>query len=295
MIKKIIIFLVFLALVSCNNSRESEENKNLILDDLGRSFEPNLKIQKIVSLAPNLTELLFSLKVGNKIVGNTKYCNYPDSSKIIEKVGDLLTVDAEKIISLKPDIVFITVEGNSKFDYDKLKRLGVKVFVSNPKSYNGIKKTLLAISKILGKEKIADSLINNWDLRIEKVKKTHDVIVAQTVLFLVSTNPIFTVGKNSFINEILTFSGLQNIAADKEINYPLLNREEIIKRDPDYILLYETNTNKIEELLTVYPEWNTLKAVINNRVFYVNADLYSRPGPRFVDAVENLNKLVLEN
>jgi len=291
---KILLFLVLL-LIGCNQSEETNKNQFSITDDLGKSFEPNIKINKIVSLAPNLTELLFSLNVGNKIVGNTKYCNFPEESKNIEKVGDLLTVDAEKIISLQPDIVFITVEGNSKFDYNKLKQLGLKVFVSNPRNYKGIKKTLSDMSKILGKEKVADSLINNWDLRIEKVKKTHNIIISQTVLFLVSTNPIFTVGKNSFMNEILSFAGLKNIAADKDINYPLLNREEIVKRDPDYILLYETNTNKIDELLKNYPEWNTLRAVINNRIFYVNADLFSRPGPRFVDAVENLNKLVLEN
>lgn len=293
--KKYILLFLILILFGCGESEELKINKNSIMDDLGKSFEVNTKINKIVSLAPNLTELLFSLNVGNKIVGNTKYCNYPDSAKSIEKVGDLLTVDVEKIISLKPDIIFITVEGNSKYDYDKLKQLGLKVFVSNPKNYRGIKKTLSDMSKILGKEKVGDSLIINWDLRIEKVKKTHDVIFAQTVLFLVSTNPIFTVGKNSFINEILTFAGLKNIASDNDIKYPLYNREEIVKRDPDYILLYETNTNKIDELLRAYPEWNTLKSVINKRIFYVNADLFSRPGPRFVDAVENLNKLVLEN
>ncbi|MBK7104704.1 MAG: cobalamin-binding protein [Ignavibacteriae bacterium] len=293
--KKYILLFLILILFGCGESEELKINKNSIMDDLGKSFEVNTKINKIVSLAPNLTELLFSLNVGKKIVGNTKYCNFPDSAKSIEKVGDLLTVDVEKIISLKPDIIFITVEGNSKYDYDKLKQLGLKVFVSNPKNYRGIKKTLSDMSKILGKEKVGDSLIINWDLRIEKVKKTHDVIFAQTVLFLVSTNPIFTVGKNSFINEILTFAGLKNIASDNDIKYPLYNREEIVKRDPDYILLYETNTNKIDELLHAYPEWNTLKSVINKRIFYVNADLFSRPGPRFVDAVENLNKLVLEN
>ncbi|MBI1933195.1 MAG: cobalamin-binding protein [Ignavibacteriales bacterium] len=294
-VKQSILFLLFFVLLSCNENPETNVNKSFILDDLGKTFEPKSKIERIVSLAPNLTELLFTLKVGNKIVGNTKYCNYPDSAKSIEKVGDLLTVDAEKIVTLKPDIIFITVEGNSKFDYDKLKQLGFNVFVSNPKNFKGIKKTLKDMSKILDREKYADSLIENWDLRIAKVKETHKVIVAETALFLVSTNPIFTVGKNSFINEIITFAGLKNIAADKDINYPLLNREEILKRDPDYIILYETNTNKFDELLKVYPEWNTLKAVVNKRIFFINADLYSRPGPRFVDAVENLNKMILKN
>jgi iron complex transport system substrate-binding protein len=293
--KTCILFLSFLILISCTQHDDKVNSKSAIFDDLAKSFDTNLKVTKIVSLAPNLTELLFSLGVGNKIIGDTKYCNYPDSAKNIEKVGDLLSIDAEKIISLQPDMVFITVEGNSRSDYEKLKSLGIKVFVSNPRNYNGIKKTLVDMSKILKRENVADSLIKNWDFRIEKVKKTHDLIISQTVLFLISTNPIFTVGQNSFINEILTFAGLKNISSDKNINYPLLSREEIIKQDPDYILMYETNTNKIDELLKTYPEWYTLKAVINKRIFYVNADLFSRPGPRFVDAVEYLNKLVLSN
>lgn len=293
--KIIIIFISIIFLTACTKQKVKSIKDNTVTDDLGKSFNTNLKMTKIVSLAPNLTELLFSLGIGNKIVGDTKYCNYPDSAKNIENVGDLLTVDAEKIISLQPDIIFITVEGNSRSDYEKLKNLGLKVFVSNPRSYDGIKKTLLDMSKILHREKIADSLINNWDTRIEKVKKTHKLIIAQTVLFLVSTNPIFAVGQNSFMNEILTFAGLKNIAPDKNLSYPMFSREEIVKKDPDYILMYATNTNKIDKILKNYPEWYTLKAVIDKRVFYVNADLFSRPGPRFVDAVEHLNKLVLDN
>ncbi len=227
-------------------------------------------------------------------MGNTKYGNYPDSAKNITNVGDLLTVDLEKIVLLNPDLIFITVEGNSKSDYQKLLDLGMKVFVSNPRNFSGIKKTLSDMAKIFNKEKLADSLINNWNIRIDKVKNTHHLIISKKVLFLISINPIFTVGGNSFINEILTFSGLKNIYADSKINYPVLNREEIVKRNPDYILLYKTNRNEINKLLEIYPEWNTLSAVINNRVFFIDADLFSRPGPRFVDAVEELNRLVLQ-
>ena len=156
--KIIIIILSILFLAACRKQEIKPTTENIVTDDLGKSFNINSEIQKIISLAPNLTEILFSLNVGNEIVGDTKYCNYPDSAKNIEKVGDLLTIDAEKIISLQPDIIFITVEGNSRSDYEKLKSLGMKVFVSNPRSYSGIKKTLLDISKIVHKEKIADRL-----------------------------------------------------------------------------------------------------------------------------------------
>jgi iron complex transport system substrate-binding protein len=114
-------------------------------------------------------------------------------------------------------------------------------------------------------------------------------------MFLISTNPIYSVGKNTFVHQILTLAGLKNITSDTDVNYPLLNREEILARNPNYILLYETNNNNVSEILKAYPEWNTLSAVINDRVFFINADLFSRPGPRFVDAVEKLNQMILSN
>jgi iron complex transport system substrate-binding protein len=210
-------------------------------------------------------------------------------------VADLLSVNLEKITDLKPDLIFITAEGNSKADYNKLISLGFKVFVSNPRNFAGIKKTMLDMGKIFRVSEKAEAIVNNWNERIDSVKKTHEQIVAGSVMFLISTNPIYSVGKNTFVHQILTLAGLKNITSDTDVNYPLLNREEILARNPNYILLYETNNNNVSEILKAYPEWNTLSAVINDRVFFINADLFSRPGPRFVDAVEKLNQMILSN
>ena len=297
MIKKnlLTVLISLLLFGSCTEKKEIEPQKNFITDDLHKKIEIEFSPQKVITLAPNLTELVFELGEGNKIIGNTNYCNYPDSAKKIENVADLLSVNLEKITVLQPDLIFITAEGNSKSDYNKLIDLGFKVFVSNPRNFNGIKKTLLDMGRIFDVSEKAEAIVNNWNAKIDSVKNTHDQIVSRTVMFLISTNPIYSVGKNTFVHQILTFAGLENITADTDVNYPLLNREEILVRNPSYILLYETNNNDVQEILNAYPEWNTLSAVINNRVFFINADLFSRPGPRFIDAVENLNKLVLNN
>ncbi len=280
---------------TCSENKEIEPTKNFVTDDLHKKIEIELSPQKVITLAPNLTELVFELGQGNKIIGNTNYCNYPDSAKKIENVADLLSVNLEKITDLKPDLIFITAEGNSKADYNKLISLGFKVFVSNPRNFAGIKKTMLDMGKIFRVSEKAEAIVNNWNERIDSVKKTHEQIVAGSVMFLISTNPIYSVGKNTFVHQILTLAGLKNITSDTDVNYPLLNREEILARNPNYILLYETNNNNVSEILKAYPEWNTLSAVINDRVFFINADLFSRPGPRFVDAVEKLNQMILSN
>ncbi|MCW8850658.1 MAG: helical backbone metal receptor, partial [Melioribacteraceae bacterium] len=225
---RILLILLFTLLLSCNEKPEAQPNTNKITDDLHKSFFFDQIPNRIITLAPNLTELIFKLGEGNKIVGNTSYCNYPDSAKNIQKVADLLTVNLEQITVLKPDLIFITGEGNSKSDYDKLIDLGFKVFVSNPRHYNGIKKTMLDMGKIFKVEDKAKSIVNNWDERINIVKETHNKLVFNTAMFLVSTNPIFSVGKNSFVHQILTYAGLKNITGDSEISYPMLNREEVL-------------------------------------------------------------------
>lgn len=283
-------FLIFTVIIffQCSEKRDNVPLKNYIVDDLQNKIEINAVPQRIISLAPNLTELIFELGEGKKIVGNTSFCNYPDSAKSIPNVADLLTVNLESITNLKPDLIFITAEGNSKAEYTKLKDLGFRVFVSNPRHYNGIKKTLLDMGKIFKKEIKSDSIVHAWDQKIEKIKLMHDRVILNSAMFLISTKPIISVGNKSFIHQILTYAGLKNLSADSDVSYPLFSREEVLLRNPDYFLLYETNTNDINELLEIYPEWHTLSAIVNGRVIYINADLYSRPGPRFVDAVEDL-------
>lgn len=285
--------LLLFILISCSENENRKVAGKYIVDDLHKKIEINEIPQRVITLAPNLTELLFEIGQGEKIIGNTTYCNYPDSAKSIAKVADLLSVNNEKIIALNPDLIFITAEGNSRSDYEKLTELGFKVFVSNPRHYNGIKKTLKDMGEIFHIELKADQLIKDWDKRLEIVKKNHDLLVNNSVMFLISTSPIFTVGQKSFIHQILTYAGLINITADSKVSYPMFTREEVLVRNPDYILLYETNNNDVNNILRIYPEWNTISAIVNDRVFFINADIYSRPGPRFVEAVENLNKLVL--
>jgi len=291
-IKNLLIILIFILYFGCANNEKQMPKLNTIKDDLYKTIIIDKIPQKVISLSPNLTELLFELGQGNKIIGNTSYCNYPDSAKLIENVANLLTVNLEKIKALNPDLIFITTEGNSKTDYEKLSKLGLKVFVSNPRNYNGIKKTLLDMGKIFKSSEKVNSIVDSWDTRLNIVKKNHDKIVFKTAIFFVSTSPIFSIGKNSFIHQILTFSGLENISANSEISYHMYKSEEIIKKNPDYILLYENNTNDVNELVETYPEWNTLSAVVNNRVLFLSTDLFRRPGSRFVEAVEKLNMLI---
>ena len=259
-----------------------------VVDDLGIEFTFSSVPQKIVTLAPNLTEFIYVLGAGDKLAGNTTFCNYPEAAKNIEKIGDILTIDYEKLLTINPDLIFITVEGNTKSSYEKLNDFGFKVFTSNPRDYNGIKKTLLDMGRIFKLESTAQEIAADWDKRIQRVKDESQDSRDETLMFVVELTPLMLAGKNTFINQFIELCGLQNFAKDSPLNYPVYSREEVFKNQPDYIVFPLDSTVSLNDILNLYPEWKELKAVNENKLIYADRDLYFRPGPRFVDALENL-------
>ncbi|MFC2136368.1 ABC transporter substrate-binding protein [Bacteroidota bacterium] len=266
----------------------------IVTDDLNYEIEFTHPPERIITLAPNLTEMVYELGVERHLVGNTLFCNYPEEAGEIEKVGDVLTFDYEKIISLSPDLVFITIEGNTRAAYEKFLGLGIKVFVSNPRDYNGIKKTFLDFGKIFDRSGIAEEIIVCWDSIVNEVKNSSQNNDPKTVMFLIEANPIMLAGENTFLNEFISLCGLKNIAAESPINYPVYSREEILIKNPDYIIYPTDGAHTISSIMDIYPEWNNLTAIKNDQVIFLNWDLFSRPGPRFVDALKVLfNRLHL--
>jgi len=289
MVKKYLLLFPFILLFFACRGNEGKIPGNIaITDDLGNIISFDKTPSRIITLAPNLTEAIFELGLDKYLVGNTVYCDYPEAAKKIEKVGNMLTFNYEKIVTLKPDIIFITVEGNTKDTYDKFHELGLKIFVSNPRNYTGIKKTFNDFGKIFGIEKFIDSKIAKWDSVINNIKTIAKKYPEKPAMSIVELHPIMIAGKNTFINEYLQICGLKNIAEDSPMNYPTFSREEILKRNPDYIIFPTGGDDNLLTVKNAYPEWAKLNAIKNNHVLFVDRNLYSRPSPRFVDAVTDL-------
>ena len=295
--KKIILkkigFLFFLLLVftitACSNKTgDNIKSTYSIHDDLGNLITFEKVPKTVITLAPNLTEMIYQLGLGKKLIGNTIYGNYPPEAKKVTKVGDILSINYEKIVSLSPDIILMTVEGNSKSSYEKLKGLGEKIFVSNPRNYKGIKKTFLDIAEIFKITGRAQKKIAEWDNELNKIKKSFSKSKKRTAIFIVSLTPLMPAGKSTFLNEFMKFTGLKNIVADSNISYPIFSREEVLKLNPDFIICRKNKNNSVKFLTDVYPEWKDLKAVKFKHVIFVDPDLYFRPGPRFIKALSDL-------
>ncbi len=291
---KIFLLLIGLFLIIITSCKEPNADEKLsdttLVDALGNEFKIDSIPVRVITLAPSLTEMIFELGVDEHLIGNTLYCDYPEEAKKITKVGDILTLDFEKIISIKPDLIFITVEGNSKDMYNRLLNLGMQVFVSNPRNFEGIKKTYLDIAKIFDLEEKANESIARWDSVVNKISLESVANKNKTVMFLISDKPLMLAGKNTFVNKFIETCGAKNIAEDSPMNYPIYSREEVLKRNPDYIFYSPHSGNSKEYLTGLYPEWKDISAVQNNRVILIDPNIYFRPGPRFVFALEDFNK-----
>lgn len=288
---RIVLFLltaVILWQCSDNNSQE-RGSKIVVTDDLNREISFEKIPDKIISLAPSLTEMIYELGLEEKLAGNTAYCDYPETAKSITKIGALLSIDYEKVLTISPQLALVSAEGNTKEMRDKLKEIGVEVYVSNPRDFKGMKNTCQQLAKIFDVENTAQMKINQWDREIDSVKTVWGGKEKTDALFLVSVNPIMAAGKNTFLNEIMELSGFKNIAAEILGNYPIISREEILKRDPDYIFISKHSGVELNSVLEQYSEWNELKAHRTNKLIFLDANLFSRPGPRIPEAVKKLH------
>ncbi len=248
---------------------------------------------RYVSLAPSTTEILFALGLDEEIVGVSSFCNYPQKAESKDKIGDFSNPSIEKIISLKPDYIFGT--GLEQFStIDKLKKIGLKVYVSDPVNIKELLGSIKEIGVITKRIKQSEDLIKDISLRMEKISSVVSKVSKEKkpkVFMEVWHEPLITAGGGSFVDELITLAGGINIASDTKRPYSIFSQEDVIRRNPDYIII--GYMDKISPLDTVRRRfgWDKVKAVKDKKVFNdINPDLFFRPGPRFIDGLEEIHK-----
>ena len=256
-----------------------------VTDDLGRSVTIPVKVSRIVSLAPNLTENIFAVGAGERLVGVTTFCNYPEQAKEIAKIGDTMTPNMETIVALKPDIVFVSTASQIEAFTKTLAENGIAVYVTNPTSLDGVMDDLKKLGDICGTSEQANQVAAELKRRIGDVWRKFELEERTRVFVQISKEPLFTIGKQSFLNGLLVKAGAQSVTSDVETAYPKLSKETASALNPEAIILSESDDNREPNEV-----FKNSPAVKSGRVFKVNADLLSRPGPRLVDALEQIAK-----
>lgn len=287
--------MLFFILTACqaNETKEvAEQQEDLaysVVDDAGNEVTFEKVPEKVISLQPSNTEILFSLGSGDKVIGATEYDNYPEEAQSIERVSDSVNINAEQIIELKPDVVFAYTIGQ-KEQLKPLEDSGITVFViESALSFDDVYGDIEQIAAVMGEEEKGDEIIDGIQKQLKEVEeKIASVDEKKKVYFEISPAPdIYTTGKNTFQQEVMNKAGVENIFADME-GWIKLSEEEIIDRNPELI----TTTvgyveNPVEEILS-RKGWNQISAVEAEEVKLLDSDIMSRPGPRIGEAVEIL-------
>ena len=248
--------------------------------------------QRIVSLAPSLTETLFALKLDSAIVGVTDYCDFPPEAKLRPRVGGMLNPATEAIVNLRPDVVLMSGSGNLRSDFARLTGLGLTVFVSHPRDLHGIYKSLTDIAALTGTQARADSMIASLKAEEARLRGLSAQQPTRSVLFLVSLHPLISAGPGTFIDEMIRLCNGRNIASAGHTAYPLMSREVILAADPERIVVTSDAAENTAQVLDAFAEWHELRAVADTSITLVNADMLTRPGPRIVKGMQELFRAI---
>jgi iron complex transport system substrate-binding protein len=263
-----------------------------LTDEAGREVRVPEGSQRIVSLAPSITEILFALGAGPRVVGVTQYSNYPPEAARLPKVGSYVNLSLEKILALRPDLVIGIRDGNPKAVIDRLAELGVPCYIVDPTSLDGVITTVGNIGRTVGREEAADQIAGQMASRIREVERRVAGLARPRVFYQIGVEPIVSAGQGTFPNILIEAAGGKNVAGAMAA-YPQLNVEQVLVARPEIIIVTSmTREYDFERVKSFWGRWPDLPAVAGARIYVVDSDLMDRPSPRIVDGLETLARLI---
>ena len=254
--------------------------------------------QRIVSLAPSITETLFALGMGDRIVGVTQFCDYPDSAKLIAKIGGFYDANYEAIIRLKPDVVILLEEHETA--HESLTHMGIPLFTVNHRTLRGIMQSIDTLGIFLGKVQIAQNIVHYWEKHSALVNEQVSELERPSVLMTLERviddpGSIYIVGKDGVYDELISIAGGVNAYDGIGIRYPMISREGVLQMNPDVII---ENVWKREDMpdaesyLAYWREFKEVKAVKSGNIHMISKSYAIRPGPRFILLLRDIAPLL---
>ena len=268
-----------------------------VVDDLNEEVTMEEEPERIISLAPSITEMLYSIGLADKIVGVTTYADYPKAATEKTKIGSVTEPNIEKIVSLKPDLV-IAAGINKKPTLKKIKDLGIKVAGFNPHSIKGTINSIVKVGRLTGSDQKARQIAAKMRVQVDEIKDLVDKKLKNKprpkVFYEIWSDPITTAGKGTFINDIIRTSGGENIGAKAKGPWPTYSLEKLLVENPD---IYISSPHSAPSSVTVESiknrdNYGSLKAVKNDRIYIVNQNIVSRPSPRIIKGLKSFVKAI---
>jgi len=278
--------MVLLGILYCNFAVGEVE----VVDDIGKALRLEFPAGRIISLAPNITELVFAAGGGGRLVGVVAGSDYPPAARTIPAIGSYNRINLEKILALQPDLIIAWHKGNKAATVRNLKNLGLKVLLLKFTELEDIPRAIAKIGKLLGNTINAGKAAAEFTTRLiaskpVKFKKRPRVFIQ------IWNRPLITLNHEDLYSKIVSFCGAENIFAKKNKVAPIVNLEEVIKIDPEIIIL--SSKEKSQHPWKVYwQRWQQLQAVRNNQIFFINPDLTNRASPRIIAGVKKVCAVV---
>ncbi|MED3689984.1 ABC transporter substrate-binding protein [Peribacillus butanolivorans] len=276
-----------------DTNKTEEVKAYTVTDDTGKKIKFDKVPETVVSLQPSNTEILFQLGLGDKVVGVTDFDNYPEEAKDIEHVSDSVNINAEKIISLKPDAVIAYTIGDET-TMKPLEDAGIPVFIiKSATNFDDVYGDIGQIAEVMGVTEKGEELVKDIQTQITSVEEKIETLdEKEQTYFEISPAPeIYTTGSETFQQEILETAGIENIFADQK-GWVKVSDEEIVKRNPNAIITTATYADDAVDEIKSRKGWEDINAVKNDQVYLLDENIMSRPGPRIGEAVELAAKTV---
>lgn len=254
-----------------------------VTDEAGRRVRVPIRPRRVVTLAPNLTEIVYAVGAGDLLVGNTTFCDYPAEARQVTKVGDTLQPNIERIIALRPEVIFVSTASQLETFTRQLDERGIGVFVTDPHDLEGVFQSIRTLGGILGHEDDAAALVNRLRARAAGVTERVLLRPPVKVFYQVSPQPLWTAGQKSWITDLIRRAGGKSVTAGVEGEWIRYSDEAALASQPEAIIM-ATGGEKME----VAPALRKSPAARAGRVYGINGDFLSRPGPRLVDGLEQL-------
>ena len=258
-----------------------------VQDDSGRTISVSSPVTRYISLAPNITEIIFAIGAGDGLVGRTTYCNYPPEAEKVEVVGDTLKPSIERIIALRPQIVFVSTASQLEAFTRELEAHQIAVYVTDARDLDGVFESIKRIGIALNRETEANALVGRMSERAGVVAAKVQNQEPVRVFYQVSDEPLYTIGHDAFITDLIKRAGGVSVTADVPGAWPRFSAESAVAARPDAIILPTGGSLGAANSSIASPLKNS-PAVLHNRVYKINDDHLARPGPRSIDGLEEL-------
>ena len=273
---------------ACNSGRTLPLNTTAtreITDDAGRRVALPARVDRVISLAPSLTEIVFAVGGGDRLVGNTTYCDYPAEAKAVAKVGDSLQPSLERVIALRPQVVLISTASQLEVFTQQLHNQNIAAFVTDPHDLEGVFRSIEQVGQIFGQTEQATQLVKKLRERTNAVEQAVQHAQPVRVFYQVSGEPLYTIGKDAFLTDLIRRAGGVSVTADVPGAWPKYSSESALAARPEAIIL-PTGGSMGAANSSVAEALRNSPAALAGRVYKINDDYLARPGPRLVDGLE---------